>query len=92
MERVEVVGGNVFVIRTRQVGPDWWCCDLYERVETEEGVETFYSRISANRKTKRSGWRSATRTSPITSSITITDSRRGAIQTFPADGRIFCRS
>jgi len=41
MERVEVVGGNVFVIRTRQLSPDWWCCDLYERVETEAGVAAF---------------------------------------------------
>ncbi len=41
MERVEVVGGNVFVIRTRQLGPDCWCCDLYERVETDSSVEAF---------------------------------------------------
>lgn len=41
MERVEVVGGNVFVIRTRQLSPDWWCCDLYERVETDAAVEAF---------------------------------------------------
>ncbi len=41
MERVEVVCGNVFVIRTRQLGPDCWCCDLYERVETDAGVEAF---------------------------------------------------
>jgi hypothetical protein len=41
MERVEVVGGNVFVLRTRQLCPDYWCCDLYERVETDNGVEAF---------------------------------------------------
>ena len=41
MERVEVVCGNVFVIRTRQLSPDWWCCDLYERVETHAGGEAF---------------------------------------------------
>jgi hypothetical protein len=39
MERVEVVGGNVFVVRTRQLSPTCWCCDLYERVEEEAGVE-----------------------------------------------------
>ena len=31
MERVEVVCGNVFVLRTRQLAPDWWSCDLYQR-------------------------------------------------------------
>ncbi|MGP0082806.1 MAG: hypothetical protein ACLP0B_04115 [Steroidobacteraceae bacterium] len=41
MERVEVVCGNVFVLRTRQLSPDWWCCDLYERVETGAGGEAF---------------------------------------------------
>jgi len=23
------------------LSPDWWCCDLYERVETQDGVEAF---------------------------------------------------
>ncbi len=41
MERVEVVCGNVFVLRTRQLSADWWCCDLYERVETGAGGEAF---------------------------------------------------
>jgi len=41
MERVEVVCGNVFVLRTRQLSPDWWCGDLYERVETGAGGEAF---------------------------------------------------
>ena len=41
MERVEVVCGNVFVLRTRQLGPDWWSCDLYQRVEAEDGGEAF---------------------------------------------------
>lgn len=31
MERVEVVGSSTFVLRTRQLGPDCWCCDMYER-------------------------------------------------------------
>jgi hypothetical protein len=31
MERVEVVGINTFVLRTRQLGPNSWCCDMYER-------------------------------------------------------------
>jgi hypothetical protein len=31
MERVEVVGANVFVVRTRQLGPHCWCCDVFER-------------------------------------------------------------
>ncbi len=41
MERVEVVGGNVFVVKTRQLGPHSWCCDLYERVEADNGDEAF---------------------------------------------------
>jgi hypothetical protein len=35
MERVEVVGRNTFVLRTRQLGPNTWCCDMYERHEGE---------------------------------------------------------
>jgi hypothetical protein len=31
MERVEMVGANVFVLRTRQLGPTCWCCDVWER-------------------------------------------------------------
>jgi hypothetical protein len=31
MERVEVVGSNTFVLHTRQLGPNCWCCDMYER-------------------------------------------------------------
>jgi hypothetical protein len=40
MERVEVVGGNTFVVRTRQLGPTCWCCDLYECV-SDDGIEAF---------------------------------------------------
>jgi hypothetical protein len=31
MERVEMVGANVFVLRTRQVGATCWCCGVWER-------------------------------------------------------------
>lgn len=41
MERIEIVGGNVFVLRTRQLSPDWWCCDLYERTDCESDIEEF---------------------------------------------------
>lgn len=41
MERVEVVGTNTFVLRTRQLGPHTWCCDVYERHEDAAGVELF---------------------------------------------------
>ena len=41
MERVEVVGSNTFVLRTRQLGPHCWCCDVYERREQDETVELF---------------------------------------------------
>jgi hypothetical protein len=40
MERVEVVGGNVFVVRTRQLSETCWCCDLYECVN-DDGIEAF---------------------------------------------------
>jgi hypothetical protein len=36
MERVEVVGPNTFVLRTRQLGPNVWCCDMYERHPGDE--------------------------------------------------------
>ena len=35
MERVEMVGRHVFVLRTKQLGPHTWCCDVYERQESE---------------------------------------------------------
>jgi hypothetical protein len=35
MERVEVIGRNTFVLRTKQLGPHSWCCDVYERQENE---------------------------------------------------------
>lgn len=41
MERVELISGSVLVLRTRQLGPGSWCCDVYERLEagnTEEFV------------------------------------------------------
>jgi hypothetical protein len=41
MERVEVVGCNIFVLRTKQLGPNSWCCDLFERYENPEGEESF---------------------------------------------------
>jgi hypothetical protein len=41
MERVESVGREVFVLRTRQLGPTSWCCDLYERFDRDGGAEEF---------------------------------------------------
>lgn len=41
MERVEVVGDEVFILRTRQLGPQCWCCDLYERFDRDGGFEEF---------------------------------------------------
>jgi len=41
MERVEVVAGNIFVLRTKKLGPNTWCCDLYERCESAQGSESF---------------------------------------------------
>jgi len=35
MERVEVVGSNTFVLVTKQLGPNCWCCDVYERHDNE---------------------------------------------------------
>jgi|YelNatPaOPRAMG01_1025707.scaffolds.fasta_scaffold00684_5 hypothetical protein len=40
MERVEVVGPNTLVLRTRQLGPNSWCCDVYRR-EIPAGEEIF---------------------------------------------------
>ncbi len=40
MERVEVVGSNTFVLRTKQLGPHSWCCDVYERHDGES-IELF---------------------------------------------------
>ncbi len=40
MERVEVVGANTFVLRTQQLGPNSWSCDVFRR-RPEEGDETF---------------------------------------------------
>jgi hypothetical protein len=40
MERVEVVGRSTFVLRTRQLGPNTWCCDMYER-HAGEAPESF---------------------------------------------------
>ncbi len=34
MERVELVSGSTYVLRTRQLGPASWCCDVYERFES----------------------------------------------------------
>ncbi len=41
MERVEVVGDEVFILRTRQLGPQCWRCDLYERLDRDGGFEEF---------------------------------------------------
>jgi len=41
MERVEVVGDEVFILRTRQLGPQCRCCDLYERVDCDGDSEEF---------------------------------------------------
>ena len=38
MERVEVLGLNTFVLRTRQLGPNCWCCDVWERKLEAEGT------------------------------------------------------
>ena len=40
MERVEVVAGHTFVMRTRQLGPSVWCCDVFERAALGE-IELF---------------------------------------------------
>ena len=32
MERVETIGFDSYLLRTRQVGPNSWCCDVYERL------------------------------------------------------------
>ncbi len=40
MERVEVVSGNILVLRTRQLGPQSWCCDVFER-RGDESSELF---------------------------------------------------
>ena len=31
MERVEMVGANLFVLRTRQLSATCWCCDVWEK-------------------------------------------------------------
>ncbi len=36
MERVEMVGSNTYVLRTRQLGPNCWCCDVYERLASKD--------------------------------------------------------
>lgn len=40
MERVEMVGSNTFVLRTEQLGPHSWSCEVYRRQLGETG-ETF---------------------------------------------------
>ncbi len=39
MERMEVFGGKTFVLRTHQLGPQQWSCDVFGR-ETQN-VEQF---------------------------------------------------
>jgi hypothetical protein len=41
MERVELMGANTFVLRTRQLGADSWCCDVYERPAANGTEENF---------------------------------------------------
>ena len=41
MERVEVVGANIFVLHTRQLGPRCWCCDIFERHEGSNEEDSF---------------------------------------------------
>jgi hypothetical protein len=31
MERVEILGGHTFVLRTHQLGPEHWSCDVFGR-------------------------------------------------------------
>ena len=31
MERVEMVGTSLFVLRTRQLSESCWCCDVWEK-------------------------------------------------------------
>ena len=31
MERVEMVGASLFVLRTRQLSEHCWCCDVWEK-------------------------------------------------------------
>jgi hypothetical protein len=35
MERVEVFRGHTFVLRTNQVGPERWSCDVFGRESPE---------------------------------------------------------
>jgi hypothetical protein len=37
MERVEVVGSDILVLRTTQLGPNCWSCDVYERDGSDAG-------------------------------------------------------
>lgn len=41
MERVEVVGTTTFVVRTHQLGPHSWCCDIFERDVGHADEEVF---------------------------------------------------
>ncbi len=41
MERVEVVGTTTFVLRTQQLGPHSWCCDIFERDAGHAEAEVF---------------------------------------------------
>jgi hypothetical protein len=44
MERVEILAASLFVLRTRQLSPTCWCCDVWERHPDHaphESEETF---------------------------------------------------
>lgn len=56
MERVEVVGVNTFVLHTKQLGPNCWCCDMYERHDNT-AADLLCSKILARAKSKPSRWR-----------------------------------
>lgn len=34
MERMEVVAGVQLMVRTRQLGPHCWCCDVFEQADS----------------------------------------------------------
>ncbi len=44
MERVEVVGTTTFVLRTHQLGPHSWDCDVFERDSGRAEAEIFLLR------------------------------------------------
>ena len=47
MERVEVVGSEVLILQTRQLGPECWCCGVYERHHSDPGVDFVFEDFGA---------------------------------------------